>query len=52
MLLDELKAKNIETLKDKDQVTRGILSVVITKCTLTQVELKAKGNLVTGYPDA
>ena len=43
MLLDELKKKNIEALKAKDQTARGILSVVITKCTLSQVELKAKG---------
>lgn len=31
MLIDELKKENLKALKDKDQVKKGILSVVINK---------------------
>lgn len=43
MLIDELKKANIEAMKARDQVARSILSVVLTKAKLAEVELKAKG---------
>lgn len=43
MIIDELKKQNIEALKARDQVTRGILSVVLTKCKLQEVEMQSKG---------
>lgn len=41
MLLDELKAANIEALKNHDKDARGILSVVLTKCKNMEVEYNA-----------
>lgn len=41
MLLDELKKANIEALKTKDKEARSILSVVLTKCKLVEVENNA-----------
>lgn len=41
MLLDELKKANIEALKNKDKDARSILSVVLTKCKLVEVENNA-----------
>lgn len=46
MLIDELKARSIQALKDKDNVTRGILSVVITKYQLFEVEQRSQGKEV------
>jgi len=43
MLVDTLKAANIQAMKDRDTVARSILSVVLTKCKLQEVEMKAKG---------
>ena len=31
MLIDELKKENLRALKEKDQIKKGILSVVINK---------------------
>ncbi len=43
MLIDQIKTANIEALKAKDTVARGILSVVSNKYKLQEVELKAAG---------
>lgn len=43
MLLDELKKANIEAMKNKDKDARSVISVVLTKCQLLQVEAKASG---------
>ena len=43
MLIDEIKKANIEALKAKDPIARGVLSVVINKYKLQEVELKANG---------
>ena len=43
MLIDQIKAANIEALKAKDTVARGVLSVVSNKYKLQEVELKAAG---------
>ena len=43
MLIDKIKAANIEALKCKDTVARGVLSVVMNKYKLQEVELKASG---------
>lgn len=46
MLLDTLKKENMEALKNKDQIKRGILPVVINKVMLESIELKAKGEVL------
>ncbi len=43
MLIDQIKTANIEALKTKDTVARGVLSVVSNKYKLQEVELKAAG---------
>ena len=43
MLLEQLKTDNITAMKNKDRATRSALSVVLSKCQLRQVELKAQG---------
>jgi len=43
MIIDEIKKANIEALKAKDTVARGVLSVVSNKYKLQEVELKAAG---------
>ena len=43
MLIDEFKKANIEALKAKDTIARGVLSVVMNKYKLQEVELKAAG---------
>ncbi len=43
MLIDQIKSANIEALKAKDVVARGVLSVVMNKYKLQEVELKASG---------
>lgn len=43
MLIDEIKAANIAALKARDNVTRGILSVIITKYKNLEVEMRAQG---------
>ncbi len=44
MLLQDLQKANIEAMKAHDQNARAILSVVISRCKLFEVELRAKGN--------
>lgn len=43
MLFDDLKKENIEAMKEKNLMKRGILPVVINKVMLQQIELKSKG---------
>ena len=43
MLIDEIKSANIAAMKARDNVTRGVLSVIITKYKLQEVELRSKG---------
>ena len=43
MLLQELQKANIEAMKAHDQNARAILSVVISRCKLLEVELRSKG---------
>ena len=43
MLIEELKKANIEAMKNKEKDRRAILSVVITRYQLRQVEAKAQG---------
>ena len=47
MLIDELKAASIEALKTKDNVTRGILSVVITRYKNLEIEMKSQGKEIS-----
>ena len=43
MLIDEIKTANINAMKARDNVARGVLSVIITKYKLQEVELRSKG---------
>ena len=43
MLIDELKAANIQAMKDKDATSRAVLSIVLTKYKLQEVELRSNG---------
>ncbi len=42
-LFQTLKKENMEALKNKDTMKRGILPVVINKCMQQSIELKASG---------
>lgn len=43
MLFDTLKKENMMAMKEKNAIKRGILPVVINKCMLAGIELKAQG---------
>lgn len=47
MLIDELKKANIEAMKAKDTVARGILSVVINKYMTLNINNREKGKETT-----
>ena len=47
MILQDLQKANIEAIKAHNQNARAILSVVISRCKLFEVELRAKGNELT-----
>lgn len=47
MIFDDLKKANMQAMKDKDSVARGVYSVLINKCMLKQVELKPQGKELT-----
>ena len=47
MLLAELQKANIQAMKNHDQNARAILSVVISRCKLFEVELRSKGKELT-----
>lgn len=42
MLIDELKAANINAMKARDNTARAVLSVVLTKYKLQEVELRSQ----------
>ena len=43
MLFQDLKKENVVAMKNKDAIARSILSVVINKCMLVEVEKRTKG---------
>ena len=43
MIIDEIKQANIQAMKNRDNTTRGVLSIVMTKYKLQEVELRASG---------
>ena len=43
MIIDEIKKANVEAMKARDNTTRGVLSIVMTKYKLQEVELSANG---------
>ena len=43
MLIDEIKAANIKAMKERDNVSRGVLSIVLTRYKNQEVELRAAG---------
>ena len=43
MLIDEIKAANINAMKARDNTSRAVLSVVLTKYKLQEVELRSQG---------
>ena len=46
MLINDLQKANIEAMKAKDQDARSILSVVLTKYKLQEVEARAAGKTI------
>ena len=46
MLINDLQTANIEAMKAKDQDARSILSVVLTKYKLQEVEARAAGKTI------
>ena len=49
MVFDDLKKANMEAMKAHDQNARGVYSVLINKCMLKSVELKAKNQELQVY---
>ena len=47
MLIDEIKKANIQAMKDRDSDARAILSIVINKYTIANIEAKAAGKELT-----
>ena len=43
MLIDELKAAKIEAFKQKDNVRKDIIGIIVSKYQLAQVEARGKG---------
>ena len=43
MLIDELKTANINAMKARDNTARAVLSVVLTRYKLQEVELRSQG---------
>ena len=43
MLIDRIKSANIEAMKARDNTSRAVLSIVLTKYKLQEVELKSQG---------
>ena len=43
MLIDEIKAANINAMKARDNTARAVLSVVLTRYKLQEVELRSQG---------
>jgi len=47
MLIDQIKKANVEAMKAHDSVARGVLSIIMTKYKLQEVELRSKGAQIT-----
>ena len=47
MILEEIKKRNVQALKEKDMNTRAICSVVMNKAMLLGIEKKTKGDVLT-----
>lgn len=47
MIFDDLKLANQEAMKNKDNVARGVYSVLINKCMLKNIDLKAQGQTLS-----
>ena len=45
MILDEIKKRNVQALREKDSNTRAICSVVMNKAMLLGIDKKAKGEV-------
>ena len=43
MIIQKIHDDNIQALKSHDHITRGILSVVLTKAKIIEVDLRSKG---------
>ena len=43
MLIDEIKSANIKAMKARDNTSRAVLSIVLTKYKLQEVEFKSQG---------
>ena len=43
MLIDKIKSANIEAMKARDNTSRAVLSIVLTKYKLQEVEFKSQG---------
>ena len=43
MILDELKKANVEAMKNRDQISRGIFSVVLNKIKLEEIKKRENG---------
>ena len=47
MLIDEIKAANIKAMKERDNVARAVLSVVLTKYKNLEVEMRSQGKEIS-----
>lgn len=47
MLIDQIKKDNIQAMKDRDSVKRGIFSILISKYSNLDIENKSKGKETT-----
>ena len=47
MLLDQIKAKNLEALKTKNENARTILSMLVSKCKLAEISKREKNETLT-----
>jgi len=43
MIIEKIHDDNIQAMKDRDSVARGILSIILTKAKLLEVELRSQG---------
>jgi len=43
MIIDQIKSANVQAMKDRDNIKRGVLSIIMTKYKLQEVEMRAAG---------
>ena len=48
MIIDEIKKANIEAMKNKDAIARGIFSVVLNKVKLEEIRKRENGGSLAG----